>query len=136
MAYLFPSMEWAKAFMAELNADADFARTGADWEGDLNFIVENVPGSDKKQVIYLDMWHGKCRGVDFGDETAIKPAAFRLTASLNNWRRVINQEMGPIPAMVSGQLKVQGSLPYILRHVTNSQHMVQCAGRLNTEFPA
>ena len=135
MAYFFPGLEWANAYMQALNTDDEFARAGATWEGDLNFVIENVPGQEVNPVIYLDLWHGKCRGVGFTDESGMKPAAFRINASLANWKKVLNKQMGPIPAMVSGQLRVHGNLPYILRHVASAQAMVECAAHVPTEFP-
>lgn len=135
MALLFPSREWAEEFMAVLNRDAEFAKAGATWEGDLNFVIQNLPGKDTNAVIYLDLWHGSCRGVDFMEEADARPAAFKIAAPLANWKRVINKQIGPIPAMVSGQLKVYGNLAYILRHVASSQRMVECAVNMNTVFP-
>lgn len=118
-----------------LNEDEEFAKAGANWEGDINFVIQNLPGKDSSDIIYLDLWHGTCRGVDYMDEKDARPAAFRIVAPLANWKRVINKQIGPIPAMVSGQLKVYGNLAYILRHVLSSQRMVECAVRMNTVFP-
>jgi len=135
VAYIFPSREWADVFMDLLNEDEEFAKAGANWEGDINFVIQNLPGKDSSDIIYLDLWHGTCRGVDYMDEKDARPAAFRIVAPLANWKRVINKQIGPIPAMVSGQLKVYGNLAYILRHVLSSQRMVECAVRMNTVFP-
>jgi len=118
-----------------LNEDEEFAKAGANWEGDINFVIQNLPGKDSSEIIYLDLWHGTCRGVDYMDEKDARPAAFRIVAPLANWKRVINKQIGSIPAMVSGQLKVYGNLAYILRHVLSSQRMVECAVRMNTVFP-
>ena len=135
MAYIFPSREWADVFMDLLNEDEEFAKAGANWEGDINFVIQNLPGKDSSDIIYLDLWHGTCRGVDYMDEKDARPAAFRIVAPLANWKRVINNQIGSIPAMVSGQLKVYGNLAYILRHVLSSQRMVECAVKMNTVFP-
>jgi len=135
MAYLFPSREWAEIFMDELNNDEEFAKAGVKWEGDINFVIKNLPDKEANDVIYLDLWHGKCRGVDYTEESEARDAAFDIIAPLSNWKRVIKKQIGPIPAMVSGQLKVKGNLPYILRYVVSAQRMVECAVRLNTSFP-
>jgi len=135
MGYIFPSREWADEFMIMLNGDEEFAKAGAKWEGDINLVIQGLPGKDSGDVIYLDLWHGTCRGVDYKDEKEARPAAFRIVAPLANWKRVINKQIGPIPAMVSGQLKVYGNLAYILRHVLSSQRMVECAVKMNTVFP-
>ena len=135
MPHKFPSAEWVAELMAQINADEEYAQAASAWEGDLNFVVEGVPGADKPFVIYLDLWHGKCREVDFGDEASARPAAFRINAPIANWKRVITKQIGPIPALISNQLKVHGNLPYILRHVRAAQQLVECATRVDTEFP-
>ena len=135
MAYIFPSKEWADEFMVVLNGDAEFAKAGAGWEGDINFVVQNIPGKDTDEVIYLDLWHGKCRGVGYSSVNDAREAAFNILAPLENWKRVIKKQVGPIPAMVSGTLKVKGNLPYLLRYVVSAQRMVECAVMLNTVFP-
>lgn len=135
MAYVFPSREWADEFMVVLNGDEEFAKAGEKWEGDINFVIQDMPGKDTSEVIYLDLWHGTCRGVDYMEEKDARPAAFKIVAPLANWKRVIKKQIGPIPAMVSGQLKVYGNLAYVLRHVASSQRMVECAVSMNTIFP-
>jgi len=135
MAYVFPSREWADEFMVQLNMDKDFAKAGEKWEGDINLVIQNLPGTGAGEVIFLDLWHGTCRAVDYMAESDARKAAFDIIAPLGNWKRVIKKQIGPIPAMVSGQLKVKGNLPYILRYVVAAQRMVECAVRLNTIFP-
>jgi len=136
MPHKFPSAEWVAEFMVQVNSDEEYAKSAQTWEGDLNFIIEGVPGADKPLVIYVDLWHGKCRNATFTDEASAQPAAFKIKAPLANWKRVISKEIGPVPAMVSGQLKVHGNLAYILRHVRAAQDLVECATRVDTEFPS
>jgi putative sterol carrier protein len=136
MPFKFPSTEWVEALKAQINSDSVYAQVASAWEGDLNFVIEGLPNADKPLVIYLDLWHGVCRVAALGDEDAARPAAFRINAPLANWKRVITKQVGPIPALVSGQLKVHGNLPYILRHVRAAQQLVECATRIDTEFPA
>jgi len=136
MPHKFPSADWVAELVAQINSDEEYARAASTWEGDLNFMIEDAPGADKPLVIYLDLWHGKCRGARFTDEASAPAAAFKINAPLANWRRVIAKQIGPVPAMVSGQLKVRGNLTYILRHVRAAQQLVECATRIDTEFPA
>jgi len=136
MPHPFPSAEWVADFERQINSDEEYAKAASTWEGDLNFVIEQVPGLDTPMVIYVDLWHGKCRDARFTDLTSAPNARFRINAPLANWKRVITKQVGPIPAMVSGQLKVHGNLPYILRHVGAAQQLVECATRVDTEFPA
>ncbi|HEY4689314.1 MAG TPA: SCP2 sterol-binding domain-containing protein [Anaerolineae bacterium] len=135
MSYNFPSAEWVAELERQINSSEEYARAASTWEGDLNFMIEGLPGAEKPIVIYLDLWHGKCREAHITDEASMKAARFRINAPLANWRRVIMKEVGLIPALVSGQLKLHGNLPHILRHVRAAQELVECATRVDTDFP-
>lgn len=132
--FTFPSLEWSNELMARLNADAKFKSVGGRWEGDVNLYIEGVPGARSSQVIYIDSWHGTCRGVDFSMEEQARPAAFQIKAPLANWKRILSQEIGPIQAMISGQVRVYGNLAYILRNVGGTQRMVEIAATIPTRF--
>jgi putative sterol carrier protein len=136
MTYLFPSLKWATELMARLNADAKFKSVGSRWEGEVNLHIEGAPGVGSSQVIYIDSWHGTCRSVDFGIEEHARPAAFQIKAPLENWKRILAQEIGPIQAMISGQVRVYGNMVYILRNVGGTQRMVEVAATIPTHFPA
>lgn len=135
MPYLFPSLEWSNELMLRLNADAKFKSVGSRWEGEVNLYVEDVPGARSSQVIYIDSWHGACRRVDFAMEEDARPAAFQIKAPLANWKRILSQEIGPIQAMISGQIRVYGNMVYILRNVGGTQRMVEVAATIPTQFP-
>lgn len=134
MTYLFPSLEWATELMARLNADAKFKAVGSRWEGEVNLYIEGAPGAGS-QIIFIDSWHGVCRGVDFSTEEAARPAAFQIKAPLANWQRILSQEIGPIQAMISGQVRVYGNMVYILRNVAGTQRMVEVAATIPTRYP-
>ena len=134
MAYRFPSEEWVAELEKQLNSDEEYADAASAWEGDLNFVINDVTDKDAPLVIYLDLWHGKCRAAKLTSETVAPPAAYTIAAPLANWKRVITKQIGPIPALVSGQLKVHGNLAYILRHVRAAQQLVECATRVETVF--
>ena len=134
ITHTFPSLEWSTELMIRLNTDAKFKSVGSRWEGDVNLYIEGVPGARSSQVIYIDSWHGTCRGVDFCMEEDARPAAFQIKAPLGNWKRVLSQEIGPIQAMISGQVRVFGNLAYILRNVGSTQRMVEVAATIPTRF--
>ncbi|HLF29023.1 MAG TPA: SCP2 sterol-binding domain-containing protein [Anaerolineae bacterium] len=135
MPLKFPSPEWVAALVNQINSDDAYAQAARTWEGDLNFVIERVPGVDTLHVIYVDLWHGKCRAAYLTDAASAPAAKFKINAPLANWKRVITRQIGPIPALVSGQLKLHGNMAYILRHVNAAQQLVECATRVETEFP-
>lgn len=135
MPFTFPSAEWVDELVKILNSDEIYEKAASTWEGDMNFFIESVPGRVESAVIYLDLWHGKCRNAHFCDESGMVSSAFRINAPLKNWKRVITKQIAPIPALVSGQLKVYGNLAYIIRHVNAANRLVDCATQVPTIFP-
>ena len=136
MAYLFPSEEWVQAFVAEVNKSAAYKKSAATWEGDFYFVVEPGAGVPERAYMYLDLWHGEARsGRLVADPSEEKPE-FVITATLANWRKVLEKRLDPIQGMVTGQLKVKGTLPKIMRYTKAAIELVNCTTKVQTEFPA
>jgi putative sterol carrier protein len=97
------------------------------WEGDLIFHVEPSGALTEPLCFYIDLWHGKCRGVrtvPAGDPTK---AAFDLTATYDNLVRVLKGSLDPMQAMLTRKLQVKGSMPYMMRNVPTVLEFVRCA---------
>jgi putative sterol carrier protein len=135
MAYKFPSNEWVKAYMEELNRSPSYAEAAATWEGDFYFTVE-IPGAAKAAQLYMDLWHGKCRDAFLVTDEASKTPAFRISGSLENWKKVLSKKLDPIQGMVTGQLKLKGNMATIMKSVKAAKELVEAATRVPTEFPA
>jgi putative sterol carrier protein len=136
MAYKFPSDEWIKALMVEVNKSEPYRKAAATWEGDFHFIVEAGPGITQPATLYIDLWHGEARSaalVTGGDE---KKPEFTIRAPLGTWRRVIEKKLDPIQGMITGQLKLTGTLSKIMRAPKAAAELVNCATRVPTEFPS
>lgn len=127
MAGTFPSDEWLQSLMHKLNSDEKYAQTAKGWEGDLLFDI--LPGGalDRNVKIYLDLWHGKCRGVEVLEEGENREVAFVLEAPFDNFSRVLKGELDPMQAMLTRKLKVKGNMAYMLRNVPTVLEFVRCA---------
>ena len=70
MAIDFPTLEWVKAFKDKLNSDEgkDWQEAAKDWEGDFLFVIKPDGDFTKKVILYVDLWHGECRNVDYFEE--------------------------------------------------------------------
>ncbi len=88
MAILFPSDEWAKAAMIELNQSEDYKEAAKAWEGDMEFVVTALPDGRKEVVLYMDLWHGTCREAYEVTEPKSK-SEFTILAPLPVWRKVL-----------------------------------------------
>jgi putative sterol carrier protein len=122
-----PDEDWLQRLMDKLNSDEQYAQIAKNWEGDLAFVVE--PGDDLPEtaVLYMDLWHGKCRGIEMLSDTESKKPAFELTAPLANYRRILSGELDPMQALLTRKLKVKGNLAYLLRNVPIVLDFVRCA---------
>ena len=135
MAYKFPSDEWIRALMVELNESEAYRKAAAKWEGDIYFIAEPGGGLAERSVLYLDLWHGECRSACAVADESEKSPEFRIWAPVGVWRRVIEKKLDPIQALITGQLKLQGTLSKIMRNTKATLELVNCSTRLPTAFP-
>ncbi len=55
MTILFPTDEWAKAAMVEVNRSSKYQEAAKNWEGDIIFQVTAVPSRDKAVFLYMDL---------------------------------------------------------------------------------
>ncbi len=135
MAYMFGSDEWAKAFMEEINKNEAYAKAAADWEGDFYFVVQPKKMFDKQIVLYVDLWHGKCRDAKVVEDESQYSPEYKLIASDDNWKAIIDRKLDPIRGMMIRKLKLEGNMGKIMRYVKAAQELVNSATRVPTEFP-
>ena len=128
MAYKFPSPEWVEQFNDAINSSASYAAAAKTWEGDVSLIIEDGA------AIYLDLWHGECRNAEYLADPASKNAEFKITASMDKWRKVLDGKLDPVQGMVTRQIKLDGNLVKIMKNVKASQELVKCATTVPTEF--
>ncbi|MBI4771925.1 MAG: SCP2 sterol-binding domain-containing protein [Chloroflexi bacterium] len=136
MAIQFPSAEWVTALMEALNASEAYGHVAKNWEGDIIFVV--LPEGELKEpaYLYLDLWHGKCRGVRRLDSPDEKKAAFTLTASLGNFIKILNRQLDPMQVMLTRRLQVQGNMVVMMRNVPTVLEFVRTATTIPSQFPA
>jgi putative sterol carrier protein len=136
MSIPFPSDAWAKALKDVLNADAEYAQIARNWEGDLSFLVEPEGAFARPAMLYVDLWHGECRDAcELTDPNEKKPA-FVLSAPYSVLMRIIQGKLDPMQAMITRQLKVNGSMVYMMKNVPTVLKFVKCCMKVDTEFLA
>jgi putative sterol carrier protein len=136
MTHKFPSDEWIKAMVVAINESEPYRKSATRWEGDFYFVVEPGPGLSEAKVLYLDLWHGEARdGYAVADESDMDPE-FVIRAPIGTWRRVIEKKLDPIQGMLTGQLKLKGTMSKIMRFPKAAAELVNCATQVPTEFPS
>ena len=131
MAYPFPSAEWLNAFELILNSDTRYGEIAKNWEADLIFDIQPDAGAASNAAsicLYLDLWHGKCRSSRVLTSAGDSPKAkFTLRAPLANFLKILDGEIDPMQAMLTGKLRVQGDVVYMMRIVPVVLDFVRCA---------
>ena len=130
----FPSEEWAKVFMDQLNTNKSYEEAAQTWEGDFLFVIEPDAELKQRETIYMDLWHGKCRGVALLKQGEEKKAAYVYSGPYGNWKKLINKQIDPIQGLLTGKFKLQGDMAKVLRAVRAAKELVETAGKVPTEF--
>ena len=135
MPATFPSEEWLKGLEAKLNSDKRYGEIAKNWEGDLFFFIQPEGNLKEQLTFYLDLWHGKCRKVDFKPSPEIYPhPGFTLTSSYSNITAILTGKLNPMTAMMTSKLKVKGSMGYMMRNVPTVLDFVRCAQEVTSEI--
>ncbi len=131
----FPSDQWIKAMMVDLNQSSSYKEAAKNWEGDFFFIIEPAGSLTRTVILYMNLWHGDCRDAfEVADGVEIKPA-FRLSGPVTTWKKVMSKQLDPMQAMMTGQLKLVGNMTMIMKNVRAAKELVESCTRIPTEFP-
>ncbi|MDX1437135.1 MAG: SCP2 sterol-binding domain-containing protein, partial [Anaerolineales bacterium] len=104
MERIFPEPSWVAGLSEKLNNDPDYLRVAANWEGDLLFIIEPDETLDEMVVIYLDLWHGKCRDTGFYNSPPNRKTAYRFRGPFSNFARILVGEWPAMQALLTRKL--------------------------------
>jgi len=134
MSAIFPSLDWLKELETKLNNDTHYAEVAKKWEGDMIIVIEPEGNLAEKKIYYIDLWHGKCRGVAELRDVAEKKAMFVLTAAYENIKRIMTGKLDPMQAMMTRKLQVRGNLGVMMRSVPTVLDFVRCAREVTSEI--
>jgi len=124
---IFPSQEWLDGFENHLNSDEKYAQIAKNWEGSVLFDVQPSGALEKRLYLFLDLWHGKCRGSQMSDSGDPPEADFVLQASYDRFVEVLLGKLHPMQAMLTRKLILKGSMTYMMRNVPTVLEFVRCA---------
>jgi putative sterol carrier protein len=135
MTTVFPSAEWLDALQEKLNSDSHYNEVARRWEGDLVFDIQPAGNLHEPVLMYLDLWHGLCRGVEFAADLSKHPKpTFTLRSPYDNFASILLGKLDPMTAMMTSKLKVVGSMAYMMRQVPTILDFVRCAREITTEI--
>jgi putative sterol carrier protein len=140
--YIFGSKDWVEAFVAVLNTNDEYARAAKDWEDPIALMVTDLPpsvreyfGSDRV-VVWLDLYHGRCRGFEMLKDVEDKKAPIIIAGSYENMKKVAQGRLSPTIAVMTGQLRVKGNVGKLLSNASASSAFVNAIKKVPTEFLA
>ena len=131
----FPSDEWIKALMIKVNNSEAYREAARDWDGDFYFIVNSGPGVPDDVHLYMDLWHGECRDAFESSDPRSKTPEFVIQAPVAGWRKVIEKSVDPIRALMTRQLKLQGTMTKIMKQPRAAIELVECCTQIDTSWP-
>lgn len=130
----FPEYSWFEELKNKLNQDEQYARIASKWEGDILFVIEADDVLEKSKSVYIDLWHGKCRGVkELGDGEQMK-ATFTLSAPYSNYVSLLKGDIDPMQAMLTRKLRVQGNMAVMMRSVPTVLDFVRCCREITDSY--
>lgn len=130
----FPTADWLQALNEKLNTDEKYAQVARNWEGDMIFVVEPGGSQTGTTRFYLDLWHGKCRGVRPIGEGEDAKATFTLKAPYDNYVRLLKGEIEPMQALLTRKIGVQGNMATLMRSVPTVLDFVRCCREVTDAF--
>lgn len=131
----FPTEEWASQYVEKLNSNTSYQEAGKNWEGAITFVIKKDSGLDHDAFLYLDLFHGQCRGYKFTlDEKEVPASEYKYIGPYSNWIRLINKEVDPIQGILTGKFKLSGSMMKIMKFTKAAKEMVSTASSVETEM--
>ncbi|MHA1378928.1 MAG: SCP2 sterol-binding domain-containing protein [Candidatus Helarchaeota archaeon] len=106
------TFEWGKEFCKALTNNPAYNKAAATWEGDFLFICDDHPDGDVI-YLYIDLWHGKCRGTEKGNENT--EAEFKIRGTYDVYVQIAKKELDAIRALMEGSLDLDGDMSKIMR---------------------
>jgi len=128
---------WAAAWRDALNASDAYRRAAASWEGAVVAAVRAEPERGiARRAVFLDLWHGECRGARLAADADVDAARYVLTASASTWRELVGGTLDPVAAVMGGRLELtKGSVMGLFPHIAAARELVAAAQALESTLP-
>ena len=138
MPFKFPSVEFCEEYKKRINESEEYAKAAATWEGDLMLIIEgegDLMDEGDFFILYLDLWHGECRDVNFMIQEDEKPdVAFKIRGSESTWRKVTEEGANTINLLMSGELTAEGDMNKLMRSAKPAMLLSKIQQSIDIEY--
>ncbi len=132
---LFPSEEWCRVLADTLNHSPAHLKDAGDYVGTSTWVITADGALTKTVRLYFSFDHGKLVETGVIPEGETRQTDDTTTAPFSVWRKIAEGKLNPIPAIVRGQLKLEGKSMHVMRNVKAVHSLFEHALRIPTEFP-
>jgi putative sterol carrier protein len=123
----FPSVQWIQDMSEKLNSDPQYAQIARNWEGDLRVIIEPSGVLMEEMWLYMDLWHGKCRGAYYENQDSVNDPALVLRAKYEDIAKILLGELDVMHALLTRRLSVKANMGLLMRNIPVVLDFVRCA---------
>lgn len=130
------SDDWAKACQDLINANAAYRDAAQSWEGAVLLLMSDGPATARERRVYLDLWHGACRGARAAGPADEAEARYILLGTAEVWRQVLTGRVAPLFAVATGKLRLaKGPLLDLLPYAAAAKELIAAACGVPASFP-
>ena len=132
----FPSPEWLRAFMEQINSSPAYRGAAAAWTfGPLVLLVGGLPERGLGEVgLWLDLDRGACKDARLVSVDQAGEAPFVLGGEYRTFRELIQKRLDPVSALLERRLALTGLRTVVIRFLPAVRELLDCATRVPTRF--
>lgn len=130
------SENWFFDYFNEINRNADYENNAKDWEGDILFIVRGDPLSENlkagiQMLVRLDLYHGKCREINFYDSEENIKTQYSLDGTASDWEAVLKGSLDIVTSILQGKIRVSGNKMKLMRYIPAAEQLILSARKVS-----
>jgi ribonucleoside-diphosphate reductase beta chain len=123
--------DWARAWMAEINADAAWSKAGRGWRGGIIFRMW-PSGRSPARSLFIDLVDGECRAARRATDRDEASAPWIFGAAPETWQKMVEGEIDPIAGIMQGRLKLErGNIIALAPHARAAKALLASASRVD-----
>ena len=125
------SEEWIKDYYEKLSSNKTFKQAADDWYIKLVLTIDD----EENKNVFLDLQNGECKSARIANNTDIENADYIITASKDSWKKILNNELDPMLAVMTKKLELKkGNVGSLLKYIDAAKELLKSASQVNTEF--
>ncbi|WP_254537295.1 SCP2 sterol-binding domain-containing protein [Halomarina litorea] len=159
----FPSGDWFDEYERAIRADEQYARQaegwGVDFDGDIVFEMTKMPiddidmdalpaslreqldqyvrggaGGDTTGYALLRLEDGDCLGAGLVEDPDAVDHGFLLSATMEQWKALLDREVGIIDGLMSAKFDLDGDMQKILQYTDSAQRLTEIAASIDADY--